>query len=106
MGSGQTVLNKAITFATAATHEIIAAVAGKKIKIANLMLTVSGETNLTLKSNTTAISGPLDFGGTDEPRGMVQNFGNFPLETVAGEAFNITSSGAVQLSGYATYFTE
>ena len=106
MGSGRTVLNKAITFATAATHEIVAAVAGKKIKITNLMLTVSGETNLTFKSAGNAISGPLDLGGTDEPRGMVHSFGDHPLETVAGEAFNITSSGVVQLSGYTTYFLE
>ncbi len=106
VGSGQTVLVKAITFATAATHEVIAAVSGKKVKITNLMLTVAGETNLTFKSNTTALSGALDFGGTDEPRGMVQHFGDSPLETAEGEAFNITSSGAVQLSGYATYFTE
>lgn len=105
-GSSHTVLNAVINFATAATHSIIAAVTGKKIKITNIMLTVAGETNLTFKSATTAISGALDFGGTDEPRGMVHSLGDFPLETASGEAFQITSSGAVQVSGYVTYYTE
>lgn len=105
-GTSRTVLRAAITFATAATHSIVALVAGKKIKIVNIMLTVAGETNLTFKSGTTAMSGAMDFGGTDEPRGMVHHFGDFPLETTAGEAFQITSSGAVQVSGYVTYFTE
>jgi len=106
MGTGQAVLKAKIDFATAATHEIIAAVTDKKIKIANIMLTVAGETNLTFKSAATAISGALDFGGTDEPRGMVHSLGDYPLCTETGEAFQITSSGAVQVSGYITYFTE
>jgi len=105
--TGQPTTQKAkIDFATAATHEIIAAVAGKKIKVVNLMLTVAGETNLTFKSATTAISGAMDFGGTDEPRGMVHHFGDHPLEMTEGEAFQITNSAAEQVSGYVTYFTE
>ncbi|MBA7603351.1 hypothetical protein ES703_10458 [subsurface metagenome] len=91
---------------TAETHEIIPAVVGKKICITNLMFTVAGESNITLQSDANGLSGPLDFGGADEPRGMVHAFGDNPLKTVAGEAFKITSSGAVQLSGYVTYFTE
>jgi len=105
-GTSRTVLKAKIDFATATTHEIIAGASGKQIKIANIMLTVAGETNLTFKSATTAISGAMDFGGTDEPRGMGHNFGDFPLDTTSGEAFQITSSGAVQVSGYVTYFTE
>lgn len=105
-GTSQTVSKAVIDFATAATHEIVAAVTGKKIKIVNIMFTVAGETNLTFKSGTTAMSGAMDFGGTDEPRGMVHHFGDFPLETTSGEAFQITSSGAVQVSGYVTYYTE
>jgi hypothetical protein len=101
-----TILNAVINIATATTHEIITAVTGKKIKIVNLMFTVFGETNVTLQSDATPISGALDFGATDEPRGMVQHFGDAPLETISGEAFKITLSGAVQVSGYVTYFTE
>ena len=106
VGSSRTVLNKVISFSGAATHELIALVTGEKIFITNLMFTVAGETNLTLKSATTGISGAMDFGGSDEPRGMVQHFGDHPLETAAGAAFQCTSSAAVQVSGYCTYYTE
>jgi len=37
---------------------------------------------------------------------MVHHFGDHPLEMTVGEAFQITSSGAFQVSGYVTYFTE
>jgi hypothetical protein len=95
-----------IDFATAANHTVVAAVAGKVIHITNITLTVAGETNLTLKSGTTAMSGAMDFGGTDEPRGVSDHLGCCPLKTVAGEAFVITSSAAVQVSGYVTGYYE
>jgi len=101
-----TTLQAAIDFAGATTSVIVAAVTGKKIKIVNLLLTVAGETNITFKSASDSISGPMDFGGTDEPRGMVLSNGTHPLETVAGEAFGIASSLAVQVSGVVTYYTE
>jgi hypothetical protein len=105
-GTSQTVLKAKIDFSTIDVHTVVALVAGKKIKICNIMLTVAGETNLVFGSDANAISGAMDFGGTDEPRGMVQHFGNFPLETTAGQAFKISSNAAVQVSGYVTYFTE
>lgn len=95
-----------ISFATAASHSIVAAVTGKKIQLRSVALTVAGETNLTWKSGTTAISGAMDFGGTDEPRGISHGLGKYPLETVAGEALVLASSGAVQVSGYITYTEE
>ena len=105
-GPGQTMLTAVINFATAATQEIIAAASGVKHKITTIVFTVAGETNLTLKKATTAISGAMDFGGTNEPRGMVSNHGNFPLECGTNQAFQITSSGAVQVSGYVLYYDE
>lgn len=106
--AGPTVGNShaVINIATAATHEIIAADATKKHKITTIVLTVAGETNLTFKRATTAMSGAMDFGGTNEPRGMVSNHGIYPLETGVNEAFQITNSAAVQVSGYVIYYTE
>lgn len=101
-----TVLKAVIDIATAVTHTVVAAVAGKKIKVCNLMFTVGGEVNITLKSDTDALSGALDFGGTDEPRGMTHHLGDYPLETATGKAFKITLSAAVQVSGYITYILE
>lgn len=102
----KTILQAVINFAAAANNCVISPVTGKKIKIVNIMLTVAGEINLTLRSGTTGLSGALDFGGTDEPRGVVHHFGDAPLETASGEGFCILCSTAVQVSGYVTYFTE
>jgi len=99
-----TIRRAVINFSGAETSEIVAAVAGQKISVVNVALTVGGETNLTWKSGTTAISGPMDFGGADEPRGMTHGLGDYPLQTAAGEALNLTSSIAVQVSGYITYY--
>ncbi|MBA7495903.1 hypothetical protein ES702_06499 [subsurface metagenome] len=105
-GTSVTIQTAVVNFATAATHSIIAAVSDKKHKITTIVFTVAGDTNLTLKTATTALSGAMDFGGTNEPRGMVSNHGAFPLECGTNEAFQITSSGAVQVSGYVLYYTE
>lgn len=101
-----TVLQAAISFAGAAHNQIIALETGKKIKVTTLFLTVAGEVNLTFESHETGISGAMDFGGANEPRGMVVNFGDSPMETVAGEAFKILASTGVQVSGYCNYYTE
>jgi len=95
-----------INIAAAEDATLVAAVADKKICLTAIALTVSGETNLTLKSGATAISGAMDFGGVNEPRGMTHNLGDCPLKTTAGEALVLNSSIAVQVSGYITYYLE
>jgi len=95
----------AITFAASGDNDVIAAVAGKKLKITDLTWTVADDTDITLKSGTTAITGAMAFGGTDEPRGIVSNFTN-PLATAAGEKFVMHSSAAVQVSGLVIYYEE
>ena len=101
-----TIRRAVINKATAATHELIAAVSGSKISIVSLALTVGGEVNITFLSAATALSGAMDFGGTDEPRGIAHSFGSCPLQTEEGEAFNMTLSTAVQVSGMLTYYLE
>lgn len=105
-GTAKTILKAVINIATGASHEIIAAVTGEKIHICNFMFTVAGEVNVTLQSAANAISGALDFGGEDEPRAMVHNFGDFPLVLTVSEAFKILLSAAIQVSGYVNYYTE
>lgn len=104
-GKAMPAIHKAkIDIATAADHTIIAAVPSRKISISAIAFTVAGETNLTLKSGSTALSGAMDFGGTNEPRGLTHNLGEYPLQTAVGEAFVITNSIAVQVSGYVSYY--
>ncbi len=105
-GTSRTVLQRVISFSAAAHNIVIPVVTGKKIKIVNIFFTVFAEVNLTFESHETAISGAMDFGGTNEPRGMVCPLDKFPMETVAGEAFKILASTAVQVSGYCNYYTE
>lgn len=105
-GSGKEILSAAISFDTAASQLIVAAVAGKKIKVTNLTFIVEGETDLTLLTGSTGLSGTMSFGGTDEPRGMVHSLGDSPLATEIGEGFYILSSEAVQVSGYCTYYLD
>jgi hypothetical protein len=57
-------------------------------------------------SDTTPISGTLLFGGTDEPRGMVHHFGDFPLETAVDKPFKIGGTATIDIDGYITYFEE
>lgn len=103
-GTSQTKKKAVINIATAATHTIVTAVSGKKIAIVNLVFTVAGDTNITLQSDATALTGAMDFGGSGEPKGLAAHLGDFPLETATGEAFKMTLSGAVQVSGFCTYF--
>ena len=96
-------LSKAINIAAAATHEIIPVVAGKRIRITSIMLTVGGDVNITLYNGDTALSGAMDFGGTSEPRGMVSNFGNRAIELSVSSPFKILLSAAIQVSGFVCY---
>jgi hypothetical protein len=105
-GITQTPFYVEIDFAGAGDTTIKAGVAGQKIRITGLTFTVGGETNITLKDGAVDISGPMDFGGANEPRGMVSNHGNVPLELSTAQAFVVNSSLAVQVSGFVTGYIE
>lgn len=105
-GSSQTELSAVINVATQATHDIIAAVADVKHHICSIMFTVAGDVNITLRDETAPFTGAMDFGGTDEPRGMTHNYGQIPLVCGTNKAFQITLSAAVQISGVVTYYDE
>lgn len=96
----------AINISTLGDNTIIAAVGGKRLLITSIILTVAGEVNITLYGGNAALSGPMDFGGTSEPRGMVSNFGHADLDVGLGKAFIINLSGAVQVSGIVCYRVE
>ncbi len=95
-----------IDFTGTGDHTIVSGQAGKQIKVATIVFTVGGETNITIKAGATAITGPMDFGGTDEPRGIVDTHGYCAYELPAGAALVIHSSIDVQVSGYVTGYIE
>ncbi|MBA7496100.1 hypothetical protein ES702_06698 [subsurface metagenome] len=105
-GSSHEVKRAAIWQNTIASVQVIGLVATKKLCIVNITFTVDAEADISLNSNDVPITGIMDFGGTNEPKGFVANHGNFPLKTVAGEAFKIQSDTTARIAGYVMYYEE
>jgi len=85
---------------TAATHEVVAAVAGKTYKVVKCFLIAASAVDVTFKSATTVISGGVLTGITS----LLLPLDGKPWFTcAAGEALNITLGGAVQTSGIIFY---
>lgn len=85
----------------AATTDLVAAIAGRKIRILSLFIVAAGAVTATFKSNTTNITGAMSM-ITGVPFSMPYN----PVgwgETASGEKLNLTLSGATQVSGWMTY---
>lgn len=92
-----------INIASAGDNIIIIGIGGKTILITSIVLTVGGEVNITFYDALFQISGPMDFGGTSEPRGMVAHFGFSPIQLQKEASFIINLSAAVQVSGFVCY---
>jgi hypothetical protein len=93
---GRAVINKA----TADTHSIVTASAGKKIRILALWLITGGTTNINFETGTTDLWAPVALNSGQillpyNPSGW--------FETTAGQAFGITLSQAIQTSGHVVY---
>ncbi len=91
---------------TLGNNEIIAGEAGKTINITGLVFTVGGENDITLKTTSGDISGPMPFGGENEPFGMVDNKGFLPLKLPTDDAFIIELSGTEHVMGYVCGYIE
>lgn len=93
----------AINFSGGGIQTVVGANPGDLLCIVSIALTVDDETNITLYVNGAAISGPMDFGGDGEPRGIVIPFPFSPLDCGRGGNFQVGSSDAVQVSGTVSY---
>jgi hypothetical protein len=89
-----------VNISTATTTELKAAVAGHTYTVIGIVLTVAAENNLTWKSNTTAVSGPMDFGASGEPHGWTVNLWPGGLKFTTGEAVKLTTTTTGQVSGF------
>jgi hypothetical protein len=101
-GSTPVVKQAHIDVATAATTSIVAAVTGKKIRVTAVTIICAGAQTVTFKSASTALGGAYSFaanGGMDVDRTPP----NWFLETVAGQALQITTTAAQQTSGSINY---
>ena len=94
-----------INAAAGATTEIVAAVAGRKIRVVNLIMRSSTSVSHTWKSAATALSGTMWMTSTYGYALSGDDAGT--LATAAGEALNVTlAAGAGSYQGALTYVVE
>lgn len=90
-----------INFSGGGQQQLIGLEPGVDAAVQMISFTVADETNITLYFGGNAKSGPMDFGGAGEPRGIVMSF-PYPGFKVRGD-FSIGSSEAVQVSGMVSF---
>lgn len=99
---GETILHAKIDVAAATDNEIVAAVSGKKIIVIDYCLVAGGGANTcTWKSGSTALTGGMSFAANGGIAVPASPYG--VLETVAGEALNLTLSAATSVDGHLSY---
>ena len=96
----------AVNINSATTTTLKAGVSGHTHTVLTISLTVAAENNLTWKSASTALSGPMDFGASGEPHGWQANLWPCGLKCAVGEALNLTTTTAGQVSGFITVLDE
>lgn len=84
---------------------VITARGDYSLYIATIVLTVSGECTVSFGFGSAGSSGTMNFGGEDEPRGIVIATGNSPTPCGSG-SFMITASSdeAVTIGGFVAYY--
>ena len=102
LGDPMTVAQFALfTDADAASNEVIAAVAGKQIRILSYTINAAnGENDVTFQSASTALSGAFEMANNATIHAT--NEGGL-FETAAGEAFNVLMSAATLMVGHFTF---
>ncbi len=97
---GSSVTQAAINFSASGDNTIVSGILGKRIKVLQFFFVLAGATNLTYKSGSTILSGPLDFPTAGSE---VQDFIQLPLTCNPDDSFVINSSAAVQVGGIIWY---
>jgi len=101
-GFGNLIKQKYVTKSTAATHELIGATAGKRIKIIRLVASAGGAVTVALLSDTDDIM-RLDFTADNLFANLVQTDGVCVAITNVGKALQVTLGGAVAVYFYIQY---
>ena len=106
----QDIKRAAVSGATSGDNTLVAAVAGKKIKVLGLVLVAATTVNIRLESGagTTALTGVMTVTTADNPVLILpmSTPGNHWVETTAGELLNMELSDTVQVSGCVVYYLE
>ena len=95
-----------ISLTTAGTQIVVPQQSGYFLFVATIVLTVSGETDLSFIFGVFGSSGSMDFGGSNEPRGIVIAMGDSPAPCGQG-GFSVSSGGVgIAVGGFVTYYLE
>lgn len=81
--------------------DLVAAVAGKAIRILAGSLSIATTGTITFKSGSTALSGAITLTAGNQLLIPYTPVGAF--QTVIGESFNVDNSGSAQISGWLVY---
>jgi hypothetical protein len=89
-----------------ASQQVIRPTPGSNVYVACISFTVSGETNVTFGFGDIQMSGPMDFGGDSEPRGIVMAMGESPAPCAQAGFTIYSSEPTVWVGGFTTYYLE
>lgn len=92
-----------IDAASSGDNTLVAAVAGKKIRVLNYVLVSAGAVTARFESGAggTALTGQMTLAASTEVEASSQQWGHF--ETAAGALLNLELSGAVSVDGHLSY---
>jgi len=94
-----------ISLTSPGSQFVITARGDYSLYIATIVLTVSGECNIVFTFGQAGVSGSMDLGGADEPRGIVIAAGNSPTPCGSGSfMITATSDESVSIGGYVSYY--
>jgi len=95
-----------IDHAVSGDNAIVAAVAGKRIKVYGIVLVVSAAVDCKWRSGTTDLTGDMNFGGKGEGYAQAVQPPAFLFATAIGEALNLNLAAAVAVDGYVSYWDD
>ena len=99
------IMTAGFSLAAAAPAVIIAGVVGEQIYLSFITFFVAGVVKVTFQDGSRSISGPMNFGDEDEPRGVVLDHSRSPIVISPGNSFGIYPSTNKGVAGYCTYYT-
>ena len=94
-----------IHFTSPGSLQVVGATQDFLLFISTIALTVSGEADVVFTFGSAGASGPMDFGGDGEPKGIVIAMGNSPANCGSG-FFMISASSdeLVNIAGWCSYY--
>jgi hypothetical protein len=94
-----------ISLTSPGSQFIITARSDYMLYVATIVLTVDGECTITFAFGSAGSSGPMNFGGEGQPKGIVIAMGNSPAPCGYG-SFMVTASSeeAVSVGGFVSYY--